>query len=107
MLYLVLSGVQAICWLTVLLLLVRRGPKSPAVSVGEVEASAVREGHQVVEIAGERLRSRGGVYPTVSAVETLLVGEGGNPTVYVETEEKPGWTWCLRPDETVIVVKTS
>ena len=43
-------------------------------------------------------------YPVATKVSFLEDGEGGHPTVYVESSEKPGWTWCLRPGEVVKVV---
>ena len=43
-------------------------------------------------------------YPVATMVDYLADGEGGRPTVYVQSSEKPGWTWCLRPGEVVKVV---
>lgn len=43
-------------------------------------------------------------YPVVTRASFREDGEGGEPTVYIESSEMPGWTWCLDPDEVVKVV---
>lgn len=88
------------------------------VTITEIPAIDVTLGQALVEVDGEPLR-RGSVrrwfcrlrnrqlvngFPVVTRAEYELVGEGGYPTVYVESSEMPGWTWCLRPNETVKVV---
>jgi hypothetical protein len=72
-----------------------------------IPAKDVEQGQQLTAVAGETLRRRRGVWPTVTDRAYLEDGEGHQPTVYIETHERPGSTWCLDPDDTVTVVQCS
>lgn len=45
-----------------------------------------------------------GKWPTVIDATYLTDGEGGRPTVYIETSDSPGGHYCLRPDDQVTVL---
>lgn len=70
----------------------------------QIPARDVRKRDQLTAVPGERLRPRRSGWPTVTDVEYLENGEGGQPTVYIETHEMPGYTWPFRPDEPVRVL---
>jgi hypothetical protein len=70
----------------------------------QVPAKDVQEDQQLTAIPGETLQRRRGVWPTVTQQSFLEDGEGGHPTVYIETHEKPGWVFCLNPDDPVTVL---
>lgn len=66
-----------------------------------IPARNVRPGQiYVCSPSGGPTRRRGS---TVIRTNYLQEGEGGKPTVYIETADKPGWTYCLDPDELVTV----
>jgi hypothetical protein len=69
-----------------------------------IPARDIKQGQQITAVPGEKLRCRKGVWPTVTAQSFLANGEGGKPTVYIETHEMPGWTYCFSPDEPVTVL---
>jgi len=49
------------------------------------------------------VRKTKGRWPTVIDADYVERGEGGEPTVYIETSEMPGWTFCLASDDQVTV----
>lgn len=49
------------------------------------------------------VRKTRGHWPTATRAEYRRDGEGGQPTVYLETSDAPGWVFCLRPDDQVTV----
>lgn len=71
-----------------------------------VEARQVPVGAFVFWAAGETVWPRWFRQPYVTDVSYLERGEGGKPTVYIESSEMPGWAWRLRPDETVVIASS-
>lgn len=69
----------------------------------QIRAIDVKEGQQLTAVPGETLRKRKGAWPTVIEKSFLQNGEGGNPTVYIKTHEKPRYVWCLNPEDLVTV----
>lgn len=84
----------------------------------DTPATNVTIGQILAEVGGERLH-RGRLrqwlcrrknrqlingYPVVTRVDYRADGEGGDPTVYVESSEMPGWTWCLNPSDVVKII---
>jgi hypothetical protein len=72
-------------------------------STKQIRAIDVEEGQQITAVPSETLRKRRGVWPTVIEQSFLQNGEGGKPTVYIRTHEKPQYVWCLNPDDLVTV----
>lgn len=89
----------------------------PTMHETTIDAIKVREGQTVTRITTRyRTRFRGrdrtqdqgvqqtnGQWPTITNAEYRAKGEGGNPTVYIETSDAPGWDYCLAPDDQVTV----
>jgi hypothetical protein len=72
-----------------------------------VAAGDVTVGMTLYQVDGETVRPRRWPLrrrqPTVIDVSYLEDGEGGRPTVYIESSEMRGWTWCLTPTTPVVV----
>lgn len=65
-------------------------------------ARQIRKGHVYVSSpSGGPVRGGSSV---VTRTNYLEKGEGGKPTVYIETADAPGWTYCLDPNEQVTVI---
>jgi hypothetical protein len=69
-----------------------------------IPARDVTVGQRLAAVPSSHLRRRRGIWPTVTDHAYLEDGEGGQPTVYVESHEHPGSTWCIDPTATVTVV---
>jgi hypothetical protein len=69
-----------------------------------VRADQVKRGHRVSKVPGGRVRRRRGQWPVVTAADYAERGERGDPTVYLELSDSPGWVFPLRPGEVVEVV---
>ncbi|MEV0382446.1 hypothetical protein [Nonomuraea sp. NPDC050643] len=84
-----------------------RKPKASQEATTTLPARSVRVGHRYVSSpTGGRARQRNGSWPAVTKASFLQKGEDDQPTVYIETSDKPGWTYCLSPDEQVTVVSS-
>lgn len=49
------------------------------------------------------IRKTKGHWPTVVDADYWERGEGGQPTVYLSLSDRPGWTFCLAPEDQVTV----
>lgn len=84
----------------------RSTAEAPPSNVETLPACSIRTGHVYVSSpSGGPAELDHGHWPTVIRTNYLENGEGGKPTIYLETSEAPGWVYCLDPDEPVTILK--
>ncbi|MEV0994679.1 hypothetical protein [Nonomuraea sp. NPDC050202] len=64
----------------------------------DIPARDVRVGHIYMSSSAGKARRPG------SPVTRINYLEDGKPTVYIETADKPGWSYCLTHEEPVSIL---
>lgn len=72
-------------------------------TVTRIVAKAVTRWRKRPATIDQDVRKTRGKWPTVTDAHYLEHGEGGQPTVYLELNDAPGWTYCLAPNDQVTV----
>lgn len=52
----------------------------------------------------EYVQHQGGQWPVIARMEYAAEGEGGQPTLYIEPKEMPGWAYCVHLDAVLTLI---